>query len=199
MDADGLREVLATDVVAGAKALVGMTLVTPVARVRIVETEAYRGADDPGCHAFGRASMKNPALFGAPGTAYIYRSYGVHWMLNVVALAVGEAAGVLVRAARPLEERADLRLAGPGLLARGLGIGPELNGHDLLDGSAAIRIEAGDAGEGLLVGPRVGLAPGKGEATPWRFVAAEDLAWASRPRRGLVPEKSGVSGDVSLK
>ncbi len=180
MDGEALREILRGDVVAGARALLGATLATPFGRVRIVETEAYRALDDPGCHAYGKARMKNMALFGPPGTAYVYRSYGMHQMLNVVALAEGEAAGVLVRAARPLD--GDLRLAGPGLLARALGVGPELNGRDLLDPLGEWRIEPGEPVSGTLAGPRVGLSPGKGEAIPWRFVAEADLAWASRPR-----------------
>ncbi len=192
-----LRSVLERDVVEGAIRLLGCTLVHPGGRARIVETEAYRGSDDPGCHAYGRARMKNMALFGPPGRAYVYRSYGIHQMLNVVALPEGTAGGILIRALKSLDKTSNPRhvassdqMNGPGKLARVLGVDASLNGTDLLNGEESIHIEPGAAITDVLVGPRIGLSVGKGETTLWRFVAAQDLPWASATRRGLLPLRS---------
>ena len=201
MNTDEIREILRADVVAGAKRLLGCTIVWSEGRARIVETEAYRGNDDPGCHAFGRPLMKNMALYGPPGTAYIYRSYGIHQMLNVVALPEGQAGGILIRALRrflpdgsPSPDFSSLSLKGPGRLAKTLGIDPTANGRDAFDGSASFLIVPGPPVEEILSGPRIGLSIGKGESTPWRFVTAEDRRWASATPRGLSPiEKTCLS------
>src|ERR1044072_5351328 len=96
-----LRPILERDVVAASSALLGWDIVCGDLRARIVETEAYRH-DDPACHAYGKSKMKNMALYAEPGRAYIYFAYGNHWMLNVVCHREGDAAAVLIRAARPL-------------------------------------------------------------------------------------------------
>lgn len=192
-----LRAVLERDVVEGAIRLLGCTLVHPGGKARIVETEAYRGSDDPGCHAYGRVQMKNMALFGPPGRAYVYRSYGIHQMLNVVALPAGAAGGILIRALKSLDKTSNPRdvassdqMNGPGKLARVLGVDASLNGIDLLDGEGSISIEPEAPLLDVLYGPRIGLALGKGETTLWRFVAAQDLPWASATRRALLPMRS---------
>lgn len=182
---EGLREILAAGAVEGARALLGCTLVSPVARGVIVETEAYRGADDPGCHAFGKERMANMALFGPPGTAYVYLSYGVHWLLNVVAEPEGVPAGVLIRAAAPIGEARE-GWRGPGVLGRAFGVGPQANGLDLLNADAPLQIRSGTPVRTIATGPRVGLAAGKGDELPWRFADAERLRWVSRPIRSLV-------------
>jgi DNA-3-methyladenine glycosylase len=169
-----------------AEALLGALLVTDLdgAEVvaRIVETEAYR-EDDPASHTYGRRTPRVEPMFAAPGTAYVYRSYGVHWCANVSAETEGVGAAVLVRAALVLsgapavrERRPTARtdrdlLRGPGNLCRGLGIeGPTHDGGDLVRGVDGLHL-ADDGwrpavGE-VVAGPRVGvrLAPD----VPWRF------------------------------
>lgn len=109
---------------------------------RIVETEAYTGADDPASHAAARIGRteRNDPLFGPPGTAYVHLNYGIHWCLNAVTGAEGEGSGVLIRALEPLEGLETMRrrrqgrdelTSGPGRLTQALSIGPELQRHPL--------------------------------------------------------------------
>lgn len=188
-----LRDLLRADVLQAAPELLGATLVRGDMRARIVETEAYR-ADDPACHAFGKTSMKNMVLFGDPGLAYVYLNYGVHWMLNVSAHESGDAAGILIRAAEPLEgidrmrqnrgavRDADL-LSGPGKLAKAFAITNTFNGIDLLDPASELHFEPRPQGVVRVVtGPRIGISEGKGHETPWRFMDADGLEWISRPK-----------------
>jgi DNA-3-methyladenine glycosylase len=171
---DQLREILREDVVAGARAMLGYRLVTPIGDAFITETEAYRGSDDAACHAYGKSKMKNMALFAAPGTAYIYLNYGIHWMLNVAALEEGVAAGILIRSAHPIRGfESGIRLDGPGRLGRALAIGPEHNGIDLFSSHSSIHIEPGRLVQDVLVGPRVGIA--KSIELPWRFIDESTL------------------------
>lgn len=129
-----------------ARALLGCHLVSTIDGVRtegvIVETEAYGGPEDPASHAstVSGPTRRNRAMFGPPGTAYVYRSYGIHWCLNVVAGTEGEGGAVLVRGMDPVAgEEAMLRRregrrplgAGPGRLAQALGVTDALYGHDL--------------------------------------------------------------------
>lgn len=129
-----------------ARALLGCRLISTVGGVRttgvIVETEAYGGPEDPASHAntVGGATDRNRAMFGPPGHAYVYRSYGVHWCLNVVAGPDGQGGAVLVRGLDPLEgetamlERRASRqplAAGPGRLAQALGVTDALRARSL--------------------------------------------------------------------
>ncbi|AIE85147.1 DNA-3-methyladenine glycosylase [Fimbriimonas ginsengisoli] len=194
MTQEQLRDLLRQDVVAAAPALLGSTLVYGPMRARIVETEAYRGEDDPACHAYRKSSMKNMVLFGEPGHAYIYLNYGVHWMLNISAHRSGDAAGILVRAAEPIEGIEQMRinrpgvadeelLNGPGKLCKGFGITQAVNGVDLLDLAGELHIEAApEPVAKVITGPRIGLATGKWHDVPWRFIEADRLRWVSRPR-----------------
>jgi len=131
---------------AAARELLGMRLVSSVGGVRtagvIVETEAYQGVDDPASHAAVRAgrTARNRAMFGPPGKAYVYRSYGMHWCMNVVTGAEGDPQAVLVRGLEILEgveiarERRGGKeplAAGPGRLCKALAVTGELYGHDL--------------------------------------------------------------------
>lgn len=182
-----------------AERLLGWHLRTPDCLVRIVETEAYGGPDDPGSHAWRGETPRTQVMFGPPGHAFVYFTYGNHWMLNVVARPVGNAGAILIRAAVALEGEERIRsrrpkaktardlLAGPGRLAQALAIRPEHYGLDLLSPSSPIRLEPGDRVTSVLRGVRVGLSPGRGERTPWRFVDARAKEWCSRPVRGLVP------------
>lgn len=181
------------DVLVGCRALLGAHLVRGARRARIVEVEAYRAADDPGSHAFRGPTKRNQVMFGPPGRAYVYFTYGAHWMLNVTALREGEAGGILIRAAEPLEGMALMRerrpkattvqdlLSGPAKLAAAFDITGADNGIELLIGKSDLRIEAGTPVTNVLSGVRIGLAKGKGEETPWRFVDGSSVQWLSRP------------------
>jgi DNA-3-methyladenine glycosylase len=187
-----VRDLLRKDVLAAAPCLLGMHLVHGGLRARIVEVEAYR-ADDPACHAFGKTRMKNMAMFGEAGFAYVYFNYGMHWMLNVTAHPPGEPAAILIRAAEPLDgmqamwdrrpkaRRAADLLSGPGKLAAALGIDAGQNGADLIDPRSELRLEPGSRVERVAAAPRIGIAHGKGHELPWRFLDRDSLAWASRP------------------
>jgi DNA-3-methyladenine glycosylase len=148
----------------------------------IVETEAYHEVE-PACHAFVGLTPRTRPLFEAPGIAYVYRSYGIHALLNVVVEAEGVGAAVLIRALEPLtgadlmrerrgrEPLTDL-CSGPGKLTQALGIGLDLNATALLGGP----IELGpppperSAPPPLVVGTRVGIT--RAVELPWRFCAA---------------------------
>lgn len=167
-------------------------LVTPDASAQIVEVEAYASTDDPGSHAFRGPTARNAIMYGRAGLAYVYFCYGCHWMLNVVAGREGEAQAVLVRAAMPLSGLDAIRarrpkargdhdlLSGPGKLAQGLAIGREQNGIDLLDPDSPVRLVHSTERRAVTASRRIGLASGKGEDLPWRFVDAELSRWASR-------------------
>lgn len=192
MTNDALLALLRVDVVAAARALLGATLVRGTMRARIVETEAYRAADDPASHAYRRQTPRNTPMYGPPGRAYVYLNYGMHWMLNVAAHPEGEAAAVLIRAAEPLEGLEEMRtsrptarrdedlLSGPGKVCRAFGITGVDNGRDLF-ADPELRLVAGEQVSEVLVGPRIGIAEGKGHETPWRFCDAGALRWVSRP------------------
>lgn len=188
-----MRDLLNRDVVAATPALLGAILVRGEMRARIVETEAYRAADDPACHAYRKTTMRNMVLFGPPGLAYVYLNYGMHWMLNISAHPDGDAAGILFRAAEPLAGLEEMRanrpgiadkelLTGPGKLCKAFGITRDLNGIDLLDPTSELRLELGEPVENVVIGPRIGIAEGKGHDTPWRFMDGDRLEWVSRPR-----------------
>ena len=163
-----------------------------VVTIRVTEVEAYGGVgQDPGSHAHRRRTDRNRTMFGAPGHAYIYFTYGMHWCLNVVAHPDGVAGAVLIRAGEVVQgigtatsrrpsARVERDLArGPARLAAALGVTGELDGIDLLDMSSPLRLEGvtepggvlhrpDEAGRGICVGPRTGVA-GQGASTPWRF------------------------------
>lgn len=178
-----------------AKLLLGWDMVSGPCRARIVEVEAYGGESDPGSHAWRGMTARTRVMYGPPGTAYVYFTYGVHWMLNVVAGPAGTASAILIRAARPLAGQQEMRalrggsrpeedlLRGPGNLAKGLGIDGSHNGCDLLNDEARFRLEPGSSPREIVVGRRVGLSIGRGECTQWRFCDATALAWVSRPHK----------------
>lgn len=162
-------------------------------RARIVEVEAYLGADDPASHAFRGPTPRASIMFGEPGHLYVYLSYGMHHCANVVCAPVGRASAVLLRAAVVEHGEAVVRtrrgeavpaarlLSGPGNLCRGLGIVIADNGADLL-GAGRIRV-LGDGGTvPVTTGPRVGIS--RAVQLPLRF------SWTGHP--AVSRARSGV-------
>ena len=155
----------------------------------IVETEAYHETE-PACHAFVGLTPRTRPLFGAAGCAYVYRSYGIHALLNAVCEPAGVGAAVLIRALEPLDGIALMRerrgldgvrdlCSGPGKLTQALGIGLELNETDLAHGPVRILAAAAERrGEPLVVGPRIGIT--RAVELPWRICAAGS-PFVSRP------------------
>ena len=174
------EQIAGLDAVALARRLIGASLLVRGAGGTIIETEAYR-PDDPASHSFRGPTPRNASMFGPAGRAYVYRSYGIHLCLNVVAGA-GEA--VLIRALAP-EWGLDLMRArrgspmlcnGPGRLTQALAIRPDDDGMPF-DGSDLSIGLAGTTPE-LLVGPRIGIS--RATEKPWRFGLA-GAAGLSRP------------------
>jgi DNA-3-methyladenine glycosylase len=172
-----------------ARDLVGCTVVHGDAAGVIVETEAYHDSE-PACHAHVGRTPRTETLFGPPGRAYVYRSYGIHALLNAVCEPEGIGAAVLIRALEPvagIESMRDRRgmhrledlCSGPGKLTQALGIGLERNGGDLVRGPVQVRREAVVPAPALVVAPRVGIT--KAAGLPWRFCAAGSR-FVSRPR-----------------
>jgi len=163
-----------------ARELIGCRLFVAGCGGVIVETESYE-RDDPACHAYVGLTARTETLFGPPGRAYVYLSYGIHSLLNFVAEPEGEAAAALIRALEPtagieaMRERRGARAdrdlcSGPGKLTEALGVGLEHNGADLArDPFLLLPPEAGWEGE-VVTGPRVGIS--KATDRPWRFAAA---------------------------
>lgn len=176
-------------VVEVARDLVGCTVTHGETSGVIVETEAYHHSE-PACHAFVGLTPRTATLFGPPGNAYVYRSYGIHALLNAVSEPEGEGAAVLIRALEPLEgietmrarrglERIEDLCSGPGKLPQALGIGLDLNATSLQHGP----IRFGPRPEGWadvdsIVGTRIGIT--RAVDLPWRFCAAHSRS-VSRP------------------
>lgn len=186
-----------TDPLTLARQLIGWTLLVDGVGGLIVETEAY-DSDDPASHGFRGPTARNQAMFGPPGHAYVYRSYGLHWCLNVVCREAGQGAAVLIRALQPTEgiatmcerrQTTQLRLlaAGPGRVCAALGIDKS---HDSLSMRAppfAWRAPAAQAE--IASGPRIGIS--RAADLPWRFALAGS-AFLSKPL-GAVQRRSSVS------
>jgi DNA-3-methyladenine glycosylase len=170
----------------------------------IVESEAYHHSE-PACHAFVGLTPRTATIFGPPGRAYVYRSYGVHAMLNAVCEPEGVGAAVLIRALEPLEgielmqERRgvlDMRrlCSGPGNLTQALGIGLDFNGTDLRTGPVTIGPRpAGWESVPIAVDLRIGI--NKAVDLPWRF-CARGSRFLSRPvrRARSAAAKTGAAG-----
>ena len=148
---------------------------------RIVEVEAYCGAEDPAAHTYRGKTARNATMFGEAGHMYVYFTYGMHFCANAVCGEVGEGVGVLLRALEPVsgieamraarpKARRDRDLAsGPGRLAQALGIDRGFDGADLVAGDRGVRI----ASDGMpppaepVAGPRIGISQGREH--PWRW------------------------------
>ncbi len=147
----------------------------------ITETEAYISQNDLACHAKAGITPRTKVMFGEPGHAYVYFTYGNHWMLNVVTEREGFPAAVLIRAIQPIEgidvmlERRNGRdTFGPGKLCQAMGITKSENGVDLTETNGSLWIESGVKVPNSRVtkGPRVGLnnTPEPWLSKPWRFL-----------------------------
>jgi DNA-3-methyladenine glycosylase len=171
-----------------ARDLIGCTLLFEGCGGVIVETESYE-ASDPACHAYVGLTERTRVLFGPPGYAYVYLSYGIHSLLNAVAEPEGEAAAVLIRALEPTHgvermrerrgDKPDLDLcSGPGKLTEALGIDLSDNERDLTREPFLLAPPAGPP-PAIVASPRVGIT--KAVERPWRFTAAGS-PYVSRPR-----------------
>lgn len=189
------RDLLSVPAEAAARTLLGWTLHRRLGNGtilvgRIVETEAYLGIEDEASHTYkGRRTDRNESMYGRPGTAYVYFTYGMHWCMNVACASEGDPQAVLLRAIEPLDgaKRMDeLRLAnpkaaamlaehklgsGPARLCAAMGIDRASDGLDLLrptKNGPALWLEPGDVLGDVLAGPRIGIDR-VGE--PWRTAA----------------------------
>ncbi len=198
------RAELTGDVVAAARRLLGCTVEADTAQgpvaVRLVEVEAYRGADDPASHSFRGRTPRNGVMFGPAGHLYVYFVYGMHFCANVSCLADGTPGAVLLRAgevtsdvgvarARRPTARRDRDLArGPARLASLLGLDRAYNGLDVVDPLSPVRVLAAPPvpPSGVRTGPRVGVAAAHDVA--WRFwIDGHPAVSPYRPGRGARP------------
>ncbi|HVT22842.1 MAG TPA: DNA-3-methyladenine glycosylase [Mycobacteriales bacterium] len=176
-----------------ARDLLGCVLRSGPVRLRLTEVEAYDGANDPASHAFRGQTARNSVMFGPPGHAYVYFTYGMHFCMNVVCGPVGTASAVLLRAGevvtghdvvvarRPAAKPRDLA-RGPARLCVALGIDRARNGADLTDVRSALRLDgaAKVADDQVMTGPRVGVSSAADR--PWRFwIAGEPTVSTYRP------------------
>jgi DNA-3-methyladenine glycosylase len=146
--------------------------------VRLTEVEAYAGPRDPASHAYRGPTKRNAVMFGPPGHAYVYFTYGMHFCVNLVCLGEGTAAAVLLRAGEIVEGR-ELATArrprssprdlarGPARLCEALAIDRELSGADVCDPESPLRVSAGSPAPSFRTGPRTGVSSAKD--VPWRF------------------------------
>jgi DNA-3-methyladenine glycosylase len=182
------REFFARSVHEVAPDLLGATLLVDGVGGTIVEVEAY-DHEDPAAHGYRGQTPRNASMFGPPGHAYVYRSYGVHWCLNLVCEERGSASAVLVRALEPVEridvmrERRgleDVRLlcAGPGRLCQALGVTREHDGLPLDELPFELRARTGEPP--VVTGPRIGIT--QAADRPWRYGVAGSR-FLSRPFR----------------
>jgi DNA-3-methyladenine glycosylase len=172
-----------------ARELIGCELrIGPTAGV-IVETEAYEETD-PACHAYIGRTARNEVLFGPPGHAYVYLSYGIHSLLNFVTEPAGSASAVLIRALEPTDgielmcerrrqERIEQLCSGPGKLSEALGVDLSLNCADLFRPPFELS-ERGHGREGaeIVASPRIGIT--KAAELPWRY-SVQGSRFVSRP------------------
>ena len=171
-----------------ARELLGKRLVRQVDGQRvsgvITETEAYRGEEDLACHARSGQTRRNAVMYGLPGRAYVYFTYGMHWCFNAVCNPQGFPAAVLVRALQPEEgldfishRRPGIKpmdwCSGPARLCKALAIDGDLNGLYLCDPESLLSIEEAPRVDDteVVISPRVGIqyAPEPWRSLPWRF------------------------------
>lgn len=163
-----------------APGLLGCILQVGALSGRIVETEAYRD-DDPASHSFRGPRGRARVMFGPPGRLYVYRSYGIHWCVNLVCEGEGSGAAVLLRALEPIDGIDAMRsrrgavadrllCSGPGRLTQAMGIDAAFDGRSAVDPGGPVRLLASTAPVPVVSGPRVGIT--KAVDRPWRFGVA---------------------------
>jgi DNA-3-methyladenine glycosylase len=169
------RDFFARSVHEVAPDLIGATLLVDGVGGRIVEVEAY-DPEDPASHGFGGRTARNAAMFGPPGHAYVYRSYGIHWCLNLVCDAEGRAEAVLVRALEPTHRLAAMRerrgledkrslCSGPGKVCQALGVTREHDGLPL--DRHPFELHRRDGVPAIATGPRIGIS--RAAERCWRY------------------------------
>ncbi len=169
------REFFARSVHEVAPELIGVTLLVDGVGGTVVEVEAY-DQEDPASHGFRGPTPRNAAMFGAAGHAYVYRSYGIHWCLNVVCDEPSRAEAVLIRALEPTAGLAAMRArrgveaaralcSGPGKLCQALGVSRELDGLPL--DAPPFELLARAAVPDVVTGPRIGIT--RNAEVPWRY------------------------------
>jgi DNA-3-methyladenine glycosylase len=174
--------------------LIGVVLLVDGVGGRIVEVEAY-DSEDPAAHGFRGRTPRNASMFGPPGHAYVYRSYGIHWCLNLVCEEEGSAAAVLIRSLEPTDGLEIMRArrgldderllaAGPGRLCEALGVSREHDGL-ALDAPPFELVAPGLPPE-VVTGTRIGISVAR--ELPWRYAEAESR-WLSRPLRSSAPAR----------
>jgi len=180
------RDFFARSVHEVAPDLLGVTLLVDGVGGPIVEVEAYHH-EDPASHGFGGRTERNAAMFGPPGHAYVYRSYGIHWCLNFVCEEEGAASAVLLRALEPLVgldamrrrrglEEPRLLASGPGRLCQALGVDRDHDGLPLDEPPFELRERRAEPE--IVRGPRIGIT--RATDLPWRFGIAGS-GYLSRP------------------
>jgi DNA-3-methyladenine glycosylase len=141
-------------------------------RAMIVETEAYDGANDPASHAYRGPTPRTEIMFGPAGYVYVYRSYGIHWCMNIVTGTPGTASAVLLRGAEfvKAEKSDDVNMHGPGLLTRALGVTGDDNGDDVCHIPAGkFSFVSAPKSETLRVGRSTRIGISKAQDRLWRF------------------------------
>jgi DNA-3-methyladenine glycosylase len=193
-------------VVEVASDLLGRVLVHDGVAVRLSEVEAYAGPLDPASHAYRGVTPRTAVMFGPPGHAYVYFTYGMHFCVNLVCGPEGTASAVLLRAGeivggtgtarerRPRSTDRDLA-RGPARLCLALGIAREQNGLDVCSPDGPLRITPGEPVDPSLIrtGPRTGVNGGKD--TPWRFWVDGDPTVS--PYRAHVPRKRATVAEAN--
>lgn len=200
------RDALAVDVPEAARTILGSVLVASTAdgevAVRLVEVEAYRGADDPASHSYRGRTTRNAVMWGPAGHLYVYFVYGMHFCVNVVCLTEGVPGAVLLRAGEVVSDlavarrrrptaRVDAQLAmGPARLAALLGLDRSCNAVDLTDPGSPVRLLPGAPVPPAQVctGPRVGVAAAAD--TPWRFWVSGSPAVSAYRRGGRASRRA---------
>ena len=171
-----------------AEELLGKTLVrrlgSTVLEGIIVETEAYRGADDPASHAYRGPTRRNEVMFGEPGHAYVYFTYGMHYCLNVTTETAGQAGAVLIRAVQPVKGLAEMKRRrgtehvkdlsnGPAKLTQAFAVTKTLNGHDLTSRKKLyVTKPSHQIPLNITIGTRIGIR--SGSEKPWRFFVKDN-------------------------
>jgi DNA-3-methyladenine glycosylase len=178
--------------------LIGATLLFKGVGGVIVEVEAYHHTD-PAAHSYRGRTERNAVMFGPPGHAYVYRSYGIHWCLNFVCEGEGTASAVLIRALEPLQGLpvmrrrrglSDIRLlcSGPGRLCEALGVNRAHDGLALDSPPFELRARA-EAVE-IVAGPRIGIT--KAAEKPWRY-GLPGSRFLSKPFKAATPHQVRTS------